>query len=318
MAAAPTLAIGPKSSAYAQDTVAYPTKEIHAPCGFPPGSANDLIVRYFADQLSKLAGKPVVVENRPGAFGNIATETVAKAKPDGLTIYISGGASFAAAPFVFKKLSYAPLKDFDFVTTLGALAFVLLVDTKLPIHSVAELTAHLKARDGKGAYASATLPSLVASELYLKSIGVKAAAVNYRTTADSMNDLFSGSVDFTFASASFATVQVGNGKLRALAITAPQRMAAIPDWPTMIQEGIPGYDFVEFWLVSVPSGTPAPIIEKLEGWYRQIVESPETAKFLTRVGMDPLTGSQMSVRKMVEDHTRAWKEYAVLAKIEPM
>ena len=172
-------------------------------------------------------------------------------------------------------------------------------------------------KDGKGAYASATLPSLVASELYLKSIGVKAAAVNYRTTADSMNDFFQDR--------SISHLQVLPSR--------PPRLAAVncvrsvlrrrSEWQRLLigqpwSKRIPGYDFVEFWLVSVPSGTPAPIIEKLGNWYRQIVQSPETAKFLKNVGMDPLTEFQTTVRKMVEDHTRAWKEYAVLAKIEPM
>ncbi len=297
---------------------AYPAKELRAPCGFPPGSANDVLVRYFADQLSKLAGKPVVVENKPGAFGNIATEAAAKARPDGYTIYISGSAALAAAPNVFKKLSFAPLADFEFVTTLGELAFVLLVDPKLPINTVADLTAHLKAKDGKASYASAALPSLVASELYLQSVGAKAATVNYRTTADSLNDLYAGNIDFTFASASFAVGMVKSGKLRALAITAPRRMAAIPEWPSMIEAGVPGYDLLEFWMVTIPAGTPKPIVDRLEGWFNQIVASDETKTFLHGLGLDQLRGDRALAREMTVKHTAAWKTYATLAKIEPM
>jgi tripartite-type tricarboxylate transporter receptor subunit TctC len=316
--AAPALSLLPS---YAGAQEVYPARELKAPCGFPPGSANDVIVRYYADQLTKVCGKPVVVENRPGAFGNIATEAAARARPDGYTVYISGSAAFAAAPYVFKKLSYDPLKDFEYVGTIGVLAFSLLVDPKLPIHSVADLTAYLRKKESEGkqvAYASAALPSLVASELYVRSIGVKAATVNYRTTADSLNDLYSGSIDFTFASASFGVGQVSNGKLRALAITAPARMSAIPDWPTMIEAGIPGYNLYETWLISLPTGTPRPVFEKMRGWVNQIAGSDDARKFLQNIGMDPLVTSPDKTREMIVRHHGEWKEYAAIAKVEPM
>ncbi|MDB5551728.1 MAG: Extra-cytoplasmic solute receptor [Rhizobium sp.] len=312
-------ALGPGLSAGAQAQVAgYPAKDIRAMCGFPPGSNNDVIVRFFVNKLQAVTGRTVIVENRPGAFGNIATEATARSRPDGLTIYLSGSASLAAAPSVFKKLSFDPLADFTFVTTVANIGFVLLVDARKPIHSVADLTAYLRTKSGAIAYASATMPSNVASELYKKETGLRGDLVNYKTTADSMNDILGGQIDFTFASTSFGIEQQRAGRLRMLAVSSPRRMQSLPDVPSMAEAGVPGFDLQEFWLVSVAAKTPQPIVDKLEAWFTEIVAMEETKKFLFDMGLDPLSVPQAGTRAMIEKHTAAWREFVQLANIQPM
>ena len=301
----------------AQTAADYPSREITAICGFPPGSFNDVIVRVFTNKFQAHTGKTIIVQNRPGAFANIATEAVARAKPDGHTIYLSGSSAMAAAPHIFKKINFDPQTDFTYVTTLANISFVLLVDAKRPIHSVADLTAHMKAK-GKGAYASASLTSHVASELYKNIAGFEADLVNYRTTVNSMNDLLGGQIDFTFASSSFGLEQQAAGRLRILAMTGSKRMASVPGIPTMIEQGVPGFDLDDFWVASVPAKTPPEIVAKLEQWFNEIVATEDVRDSLYRIGLDPLPGTSVIAKNMIAKQTEAWKNYIRIAKVEPI
>ncbi len=295
----------------------YPARDITVLCGFPPGSFNDVIVRIFANKLQTHTGKSVIVQNRPGAFANIATEALARAKPDGYTIYLSGSSTMAAAPSVFKKVNFDVNTDFAYITTVAKIGFVLLVDASKPIHSVADLTRHMKAK-GKGAYASASLTSHVASELYKNIAGFEADLVNYKTTVNSMNDLLGGQIDFTFASTSFGLEQQQAGRLRILALTTPERLVSVPNVPTMIEQGVPGFDMQEFWIASAPSKTPPEILAKLEQWFNEIVAMEDTKQALYRIGLDPLPGNSAIANEMMKKHTEAWKRFVKIAKVEPM
>ncbi len=301
----------------AQSAADFPNREIIAMCGFPPGSFNDVIVRVFTNKLQAHTGKTIIVQNRPGAFANIATEAVARAKPDGHTIYLSGSSALAAAPHIFKKINFDPVQDFTYVSTLATISFVLLVDAQKPLHSVADLTRHMKAK-GKGAYASASLTSHVASELYRHIAGFDADLVNYRTTVNSMNDLLGGQIDFTFASSSFGLEQQAAGRLRILAMTGTKRMESVPGVPTMVEQGVPGFDLDDFWIVSVPAKTPPAIVAKLEQWFGEIVATDEVKQSLLRIGLDPLPGSAAVAREKMAAQTAAWKRLVEIAKVEKM
>jgi tripartite-type tricarboxylate transporter receptor subunit TctC len=298
----------------------YPSKEIRTICNFPAGSGADVFVRYFSEKLSALAGKPVIVDNRGGALGNIGTEAAARSRPDGYTILIAPGSStMAAALSTFKKLPFDPVKDFAPVTTVAKLGFVLVVDPKTPIKSVAELTAHLKSKGARASYGIGANTGLVSAELYKKYAGLPGVTkVQYRETQTSMNDLFAGSLDFLFADPVSAVQQTKAGRLRALAVTTGERMSALPDVPTMEEAGVKGFgQLIAWWAVFVPAKTPAPVVSKLEGWVNQIVATEETKKFLNNLGSDPFPGNAGMLADLLASDIKKWHEYVKLAGIEP-
>ena len=302
------------SPVVAQD---YPSRDIHAICNFPAGTGADIYVRYFSEKLSKLAGKTVIVDNRAGALGTIGTEAAARAKPDGYTIYIApGSSSHAASAHMFKKLPFDPVNDFISVTTLGKLSFVFAVDPKSSIKTMADLTAHLKAK-GKGTYGTPAPTGVVSAELYKKYAGVQATKVQYKDTALPMNDMLAGNLDFMLGDASWAVEPARSGKIRILALSG-DRAAALPGVPTMEEAGVKGFGTVmAWWAVYVPAKTPQAIVSKLEGWFNQIVASEETKKFLNNLGADPFPGNSKIAAELLLKDLKAWGEYIKLAGIEP-
>lgn len=302
--------------AAAQD---YPAREIRAICNFPAGTGADVFVRYFAAKLSALAGKPVVVDNKGGALGNIGTEAAAKSKPDGYTILIVPGSStMAAAMHTFKKLPFDPIKDFTPVTTIARLGFVIAVDAKSPMKTLAELTAHLKAKGDKSTYGVAANTGLISAELYKKVAGVQATKAQYREMGTLMNDMFAGSLDFTAGDPVWAVEQVRSGKIRALAVTSGVRLSALADVPTMKEAGYPAFgELIAWWAVYVPAGTPEPIVKKLEAWFNQIVATEETKKFLNNLGSDPFPGNAAMLKDLLAGDIVKWGEYVKLAGLQP-
>ena len=306
-------------SAFAAQAQDYPTHEIRAICNFPAGSGADVFVRYFAAKLSALTGKPVVVDNKGGALGNIGTEAAAKSKPDGYTILIAPGSStMAAATHTFKRLGFDPIKDFTPVTTIAKLGFVAAVDVKSPIKTMAELTAALKAKQGKATYGISANTGLVSAELYKKVAGVQATKAQYREMGTLMNDMLAGSLDFTVGDPVWAVEQAKSGKIRALAVTSGARMSALPDVPTMKEAGYPDFgELIAWWAVYVPANTPAPIVAKLEAWFNQIVATDETKKFLNNLGSDPFPGNSGMLKELLASDIKKWGEYVKLAGITP-
>ena len=283
------LALGAALAAFPAAAQDYPTHEIRAICNFPAGSGADVFVRYFGARLSALTGKPVIVDNKGGALGNIGTEAAARSKPDGYTILIAPGSStMAAATHTFKKLPFDPVKDFIPVTTLARLGFVAAVDIKSPIKTLAELTAFLKAKGDKATYGISANTGLVSAELYKKVAGVQATKAQYREMGTLMNDMMAGSLDFTVGDPVWAVEQVKSGKIRALAVTSGVRLSALPDVPTMKEAGYPEFgELIAWWAVFVPADTPPAVVAKLEAWFnrswpRRIRRSSSTTSALTR------------------------------------
>src|SRR2546428_4127615 len=200
--------------AAAQD---YPAREIRSLCNYAPGSGADLIVRFYSDRLSKLAGRPVIVENRVGANGMIATDALAKSRPDGYTIMITPASStIAAAPYLFKNLPFDTAKDFAAVATIASLSFVILVDAAGPIKSIAELVAHLKAKPGASFYGATSNTGVIAAELFKTAAGVKTTYLPYKQNVHAPTDLFSGRLDFSSVIATWQAGPVKWGKLPIL------------------------------------------------------------------------------------------------------
>jgi tripartite-type tricarboxylate transporter receptor subunit TctC len=303
--------------ALAQD---YPTRDIHAICTFPAGSGADVYVRFFSEKLSVLAGRTVIVDNRAGAFGNIGTEAAARSKPDGYTLLVVPGSStMAAAVSGFKKLPFDPIQDFTPVTTLAKLCFVIVVDPKTPFKSMADLTAHLKAKGDKASYGTASNTGVVAAELYKKHANLPLVTkVQYRDSQTGMPDMYAGNLDFMSADAVWAIEQTRAGRLRALAVTSADRLSVLPDVPTVEEAGVRGYgDVTPWWAVFVPAKTPQPVVDKLEAWFNQIVKSDETKKFLNNLGGDPFPGNSRMLAQLLAKDIERWGEYYKLANIEP-
>jgi tripartite-type tricarboxylate transporter receptor subunit TctC len=296
----------------------YPTREIRSICNFSAGSGADILVRYYSEKLSQLAGKPVIVENKVGVQGNIATEFVARSKADGYTIMITPASStLAAALHTFKKLPFDPVKDFTPVTTLAKLSFAFAVDAKKPIRTIQELTEYLKKKPGHGHYATGTNTGLVSAELYKEMTGLKSTHVPYKITADALRDLLSGEVDFILYDVTYLSTQARAGRVRLLALTSATRSGVLPEVPTMVESGFPGYDLTPWWGVVVPAGTPKPIVDKLASWFNQITANEETKKFFENLATDMFPGTPDSMAALLRAEAEQWGNYVKLAKIEP-
>ena len=301
-----------QSPAHPQD---YPAREIRSICNFAPGSGADIIVRYYSEQLAKLAGKPVVVENKPGAQGTIATAFVAKSAPDGYTIHITPASStLATAPHIFKQLPFDPIKDLAPVTTINSLTFVVAVDAAKPIKSIQQLIQALKQKPGHGFYGTQSNSGQVAAELLKSKTGLNTVYVPFKVTGDAFTNLLAGQIDFMSVDSTWAK---GQPKVRILAVTAAKRSPTLPEIPTLAEAGVDGIDVAPWWGVVVPAGTPRPIIEKLAGWFNQITASEETKQFLARAALDPFPGSPEQMAQLLKTEIDRWGGFVKLAKIQP-
>jgi len=299
--------------AHAQD---YPSQDIRLICGFPPGSGADVFVRYFADKLRPLAGRTIVVENKVGAASNIATEFVARSKPDGYTLYPFAGTTVAASMHLFKKPPVDVGKALRVAATTSNLAFMLVVDAKSPYKSVAELSAAVKQKGSGANYAVAANPGRIMGAIYKDKAGLGATEVQYRTAPDSLNEMLSGKIDYGLHDPIFALAQQREGRLRILAVSTGKRLQSLPDIPTMAESGV-AMDLELWWGVMVPVGTPDPIVDRINKWFTQIVSTPEAKKFLNDSGADPMIRTPEQAQKMFETAIREWGEFVRLAKIEP-
>lgn len=312
------LAVAPFSStAFAQGD--YPSNTIRTICMFPPGTGADIQVRYYANKLQQLCGRNVIVENKVGAFGNIATEAVARSKPDGYTIYIAPGSSvLAAAPHLFTKLNYDPVTSFDHITTLSRVAFMFCVAANSPFKTLADLTAYLKEKGDAASYGASANTGVVAAALYKARFGLTPVHVNYRSPQLGFADMAKGQLAFYMTDPGTAAAQIKQGMVRALAMTSAQRMKALPDVPGAAEAGIPDLDIVAWWSVHTPAGTPGPVLQKLETWFNQITNDPETAPFLARVGGDIYPGNSALVKSLLTKEIKDWEGYARLANIKKL
>ena len=302
-------------SAFAQEP--WPSHEIHAICGTPPGSGADAIVRFYARQLQEVSGKTVVVENKPGAFGNIATEFVARSKPDGYTLFIAPTSSYlGAAPSLFKKLAFDPVNDFEHVSLLLKNTSVLAVSGDSPHKTAGELTASLKDRGDKASFGSLSNTGLISSELYKANFGLKAVEVKYKETGACLNDLWAGHLAFIHIDPTSGGAHFKSGKLRPLATASIERMQSIKDIPSARESGILNSNVIGWWSVEMPKSTPKPILDKIEGWFSQIAAAPATTAFLYNIGCDPFQGNRIMLRDMLLKEIKSWAEYVKLAKIE--
>jgi tripartite-type tricarboxylate transporter receptor subunit TctC len=302
--------------AVAQTSDPYPSRDVHVICAFPAGSGADVWVRFFAEQARPRVGKPVLVENRPGANGNIAAEYLARAKPDGYTIFIHSPTSVAANMFMFKNTPADLDGQIVTVATLLRFSFYLTVDAKRPWKNVEELVAYLRQKGDKASFATTSPPGRLMGNLFKEIMQLKAVEVPYRTSPDTLNDLASGQLDYSFTDGVFAHAQARENRLKILAVGSKERMKSDPDIPTMQEQGVAGLDVPGFFGVMVPAGTPRPVIEKINGWMVDIVAQPLAQEFINNFGGDPLSATPDQAQRMFLDGISEWGRLVKRAKIK--
>lgn len=295
----------------------YPSQDIRFVCAFPAGSGADVLVRYFAEKLRPLVKQTVIVENKAGAGGNIAAEYVSRAKPDGHTIFVHAATAVAANMSLFKNPPVDVGKTIQVAATINRQPFMLVVDAKSPYKTVADLTEAMKKKGEAASYATAAPTGRIMGEIYKNATGVKAVEVNYRSAPDSLNELTSGKLDFGMHDPVFSLAQQREGRLRILAVSTGERLAASPDLPTMTESGIK-MDLTGWWAAMVPTGTPKPVIDQIHRWFVEMVSAEDTKKFLNSFGGDPNIQSPEEAHKRFIQDIKDWGDYVRLAKIPPL
>jgi len=296
---------------------AYPSRPVHLIIGYPPGGSADMTARLFGQWLSERLGQQVVVESRPGAGTNIATEAVVRAAPDGYTLLLAAPAN-ATNPALFAKLNFDFINDTVPVAGLIRFPDVVDVNLSLPIQSIPELIAYAKANPGKLNFASSGVGSTlhVAGELFKMMTGVDIVHVPYRGGAPALVDLMSGRVQLMFDNLPTSLQFIRAGKLRPLAVTSTARADVVPDLPT-VADFVPGYEASAWYGLVAPKGTPPDVVERLNREVNAILAEPAVKKQLADLGASLLPGSPADFGKLVRDETQKWGKVIKFAGITP-
>ena len=285
----------------------YPSRPVRIIVPFPPGGAADTLARIYGQRMAEDWGKPVVVENRPGAGGVIGTEALAKAAPDGYSlIVVTVGHAVNAS--LMPKLPYDTAADFAPVALLATLPSLLVVNPALPAKDVKELIALAKAKPGSVTYASSGTGSTshMSAALLSSMAGVSMVHVPYKGASAALNDVMGGQVQMTIDVAVSAVPQVKAGKLRALAITSAKRSSLLPDLPTIAESGVPGYEFSAWYVMLAPAKTPAAIVDKVSAEAKRIAGLPEVRERLNALGAEPASGSPAEVGALLKSEMERW------------
>ena len=286
----------------------YPSHPITLIVPYAAGGGNDAMARLAADKMSKTLGQQIVIENRGGAGGTIATRQVAKADPDGYTLGLGGTGTLAIGPTLYGNVGYDPRKDFAAVGLIGTSALVVLVHPSLPIKSIAELIAYAKANPGKLNYASAGSGSGIhlGTEYFLSMAGIRITHIPYKGSGPALTDLVGGHVSMYFSSLPPAIGLVRDGKVRALAVTAAKRSVTFPELPTVAEAGLPGYDAVLHYGIVAPAGTPRAIIDKLNAALRAAVMSDDLKTKMAADGTEPLLSTPDEYAADIDREESKW------------
>jgi tripartite-type tricarboxylate transporter receptor subunit TctC len=285
----------------------YPTKPVRIIVPFPPGAGADITTRLFAPRLSEALGQSVVVENRAGAAGNIGAEVVARAAPDGYTL-LTAPASIAISQTLYKKLSFDLLRDFQAVSMLASVPFLLVVHPSLPVKNVKDLIALAKARPGQLNYASTgngSSPHLTAEMLKMQA-RIDAVHVPYKGTPLAVTDLLTGQVSFMFANALSMLPHVNSGRLHALGVTSAKRNAATPQLPTMAESGLPGFESGTWYALLAPAGTPREVVARLSAEIGKLTQHPDIRKKLVAQGAEALTMTPGETAAYIKSEVAKW------------
>jgi tripartite-type tricarboxylate transporter receptor subunit TctC len=286
----------------------YPSHPIRLVVPFPPGGTTDILARAVAQKLSESFGQQVIVDNRPGAGGNIGTELVAKAAPDGYTLEMGTVGTHAINASLYSKLPFDHVKDFVPVILVAGVPNVLVVNPALPVHSVQELIAYGKANPGKLYFASSGSGTSIhlSGELFKTMTGVQMTHVPYKGSAPALTDLMGGQVQLMFDNLPSSLGFIKAGKLRALAVTSAERASALPDVPTIAESGVPGFEASSWFGVLAPAGTPREIVQKLNAEIAKWLATPEAREKLASQGAIAAGGTPEDFARHIAAETAKW------------
>ena len=302
------------------NTEPYPSRPIRLIVGFPAGGASDVAARAIAGRMAELLGQPVVVENKPGAAGNIGSEMVAKSKPDGYTL-LFGTISSSINGSLYKNLTYDPVKDFTAISQVTSTPFLLVVNPASPYRSVKDIIDAARAAGSAQKlpdYATAGngSGSHLFMELFTSMAGIKLSHVPYRGAAPAMADVMGGQVPIAFDNILTTLAQVQGGKLRALAVSTTQRSSVAPDIPTMSESGVPGYDATAWFGLFAPAGTPVAIVNKIAQATQKSVLTPEVRASLLKSGAEPVGSTPKEFDTFYKAEVVKWARVVESAKVK--
>ena len=269
---------------------AYPSKTIRFVVPYPAGGPLDTVARLLGAKVGESVGQPVVVENKPGAGGNIGADIVAKSPADGYTILMGAVATHAINPSLYKSIPYDPIRDFAPVTQVASTPNVLVVNPGVPAKDVKELIAYAKANPGKLSFGSGSIGSAghLAGELFKATAGVDMVHVPYKGAAPAMQDLIGGRIQLMFDNLASSLGQVKAGKVRALAVTTAKRSPLAPDLPTIAETGVPGFDISTWFGIFAPAGTPKPALDRLHAEFAKALAAADVRDRMTSMGAEPV------------------------------
>jgi tripartite-type tricarboxylate transporter receptor subunit TctC len=287
---------------------AFPDKPVRFVVGFTPGGPSDILARALGDKLAAQLGQPVVVENRPGAGGNIAAEAVARSAPDGHTWLLGNNSILATNQALYRRLSYDPAKDFAPVALVAIQPNILVVHPAVPARSVTELIAYARQHPGKLNYASSGSGAAahLAAELFKAMTGVDMVHVPYKGAQPALTDVLSGQDQLMFATSASVLPFIKAGRLRALAVTTPQRSPALPDLPTVSESGVPGFEATTWHGVVVPAATPAAVVAKLNEDINRALNDAQLRERLGALGAEVAGGSSAAFADYIAREIPKW------------
>ena len=292
----------------AQGTGTYPDHPVRFVVPYPPGGITDILARTVAKGITALWGQSMFVDNRAGASGNIGVASVAKAPPDGYTIVFGTASTHAINPFLFKHLGFDPLKDFEPITNVAQVSNVLLVGPNFPAKTLAELIALAKAKPGQLSFASNSVGSSnhLSGELLKSMTGIDITHIPYKSSTNAVIDLIGGRTSMMFDNLTTAMPYLRDGRLRAIAVTSEKRVPLLPDVPTMIEAGLPGFVVTGWWGIFAPAGTPKPIVDKLNRDIVAVLNSKEARDFLTAQSTDVIGDTPEHFGAFVKGDAQRW------------
>ncbi|MFN9772735.1 MAG: Bug family tripartite tricarboxylate transporter substrate binding protein [Burkholderiales bacterium] len=295
---------------------AWPAKPIRLVVPFAVGSGTDIIARVIAEELQRGLGTNIVVDNKPGASGQIAADIVAKAPPDGYTLMMATNTSHSANPSLFRKLSYDPVKDFTPIARTNNFLFLLVVNAESPVRTTAELVARAKANPGKLTYAFGNSTGQVAGAHFARAGGFEAVAVPYKSTPPALTDLSGNQVDYMFVDWASSQSYIRGGKLKAIAVQADRRSSLMPELPAA-GEIVPGFDFTIWGGLLGPAGLPREIVARLSTETLKVVASSAVKEKMAGLGIEPAPMDAETFARFVVEQIDAWGAKIRQAGIQP-
>jgi tripartite-type tricarboxylate transporter receptor subunit TctC len=293
---------------FAASAAQYPDKPIRMLVGFAPGGGTDTTARAMANKLGERLGQQIIVDNRPGAAGNIATEITSRANPDGYTILMGTIAALAINPSLYKKLPFDPLKDVLPVSRAVDSTNVLVLHPSVPAKDVKELIALAKSKPLNGGSSGVGGAGHLALELFNLQAGTKIVHVPYKGGGPAMVDLLAGNINLIFATAASAVGHIKSGKIKALAVTTAKRSGLVPDLPTVAEAGLKGFEANNWYGVLVPAGTPRPIIDRLNKEITAVLNMADIKEFLFKQGLDVAPSTPEAFGAYIRSEKAQWEK----------